>query len=157
MMTFRPPSYKELPSPTAEDFPAFAEAYTLRIRAFYDSRARWHRRFYRLSGIIVIITGATLPVLATSDYSHKDFVVSCAGVLVAAVTALRAFYRWDQGWVLLRQTEFAINETYWDWKGSVQDPPDRKAASELLRKIQELRRREAETFFKDLTFPEHHK
>lgn len=153
-MDFQPPSIKKLPDPK-ENFAAFAESYALRVRDFYDSRARWHRRFYRISGLIVIISGATLPVLATSNYSHKDFIVSCTGALVAALTALRAFYRWDQGWVLLRQTEIALNEAYATWKGSLQHSPDQKDAGDLLVKVIELRRNEAETFFKDLTFPSH--
>jgi hypothetical protein len=149
---FRPPSLKKLPDP-AEDFPGFAEAYALRVRAFYDSRAKWHRRFYRLSGVIVILSGVSLPVLASTSYTHKNFVVSCAGALVAALTALRAFYRWDQGWVLLRQTELAITKTYSEWKGALRDQPGPTEARNLLIEIAEIRHGEAEAFFKDLTFP----
>jgi hypothetical protein len=152
IMDFRPPSRKDLPDPK-ENFAAFAEEYVLRIRAFYDSRARWHRKFYRASGILVIVAGASLPVLATTQYPHKDFIVSCVGAAVAAVTALRAFYRWDQGWVLLRQTEFAIDDAYSEWKGSLTHPANQNDAKELLMKIIEIRRGEAASFFKDMTFP----
>ncbi len=138
MMTYRPPNFKKLPD-LNEDLPAFAEAYAIRIRDFYDSRAQWHRRFYRFSGVMVILP-------------HKTFVVSAVGVLVAALTGLRAFYRWEQGWVVLRQTEFAINEAYWAYKGGTPQPDD-KAASDLLLKLMKIRENEAEAFFKDLTFP----
>lgn len=151
-MTYRPPNFKKLPD-INDSLPAFAEAYADRIRAFYDSRAQWHRRLYRFSGIIVILAGAVLPLLASIRYPHKTIVVSGVGVLVAALTGLRAFYRWDQGWVVLRQTEFAIDEAYWTYKGNTPQPDD-KAASDLLVKLVRIRQGEAETFFKDLTFPD---
>jgi len=154
-MTFRPPNFKKLPDIKA-DLPAFAEAYVTRLRAFYDSRAKWHRRFYRFSGIMVILSGAVLPVLASAHYSHKTIVVSSVGVLVAALTGLRAFYRWDQGWVVLRKTEFAIADAYWAWKGSTPHPDD-KSATELLQAMIKIRQSEAETFFNDLTFPSQQK
>jgi len=153
-MTFRPPNFKKLPDFTA-DLPAFAEAYVTRLRMFYDSRASWHRRLYRISGILVILSGAILPVLATAHYPHKEIVVSSIGVLVAALTGLRAFYRWDQSWVVLRQTEFLIDDAYWAWKGNTPNP-DAKTASELLQALIKIRQSEAETFFKDLTFPSQH-
>jgi len=101
---------------------------------------------------MVILAGAILPLLASVQYPHKTFVVSAVGVLVAALTGLRAFYRWEQGWVVLRQTEFAINEAYWAYKGGTPQPDD-KAASDLLLKLMKIRENEAEAFFKDLTFP----
>src|SRR5262249_8400749 len=66
-MTFRPPNFKKLPD-FRSDLLAFAEEYVPRLRAFYDSRANWHRRFYRFSGITVILSGAILPVLASAHY-----------------------------------------------------------------------------------------
>ncbi len=154
-MKFRPPSYRRLPDIKA-DFPAFAEAYALRTREFYDARARWHRRFYRFSGVAVILAGTALPLLASLNYANKTIVVSSVGVLVAMLTGLRAFYRWDQGWVVLRQTEFALNDAYWQWKGSTQRPDD-KAAASLLLQVSKIRQKEAEVFFKDLTFPDQKK
>src|SRR4051812_40852666 len=96
---FRPPRLTDLPDPAAVGLPAVAEAYVLRVREFYDARAWWNRRLYRLSGVLVILVGAMLPLLSTLEYSYKDLTVSLAGVVVAMMTSLRAFYRWDQSWV----------------------------------------------------------
>lgn len=155
-MTYRTPNFKDLPDIPTEGLLKFAEAYAQRIRKFYDSRAQWHRRLYRFSGIMVILAGAVLPLLATLNYSHKAITISLVGVFVSLMTALRAFYHWDQGWVLLRQTEFNISGAYWEWKGK-NPHPDNKAASELLLKIIKIREQEAESFFKNLTFPDQKK
>ncbi|HET9893469.1 MAG TPA: DUF4231 domain-containing protein [Streptosporangiaceae bacterium] len=155
-MSYRVPNFKKLPDIKSDGLLAFAEAYAQRIRQFYDSRAQWHRRLYRLSGVVVILAGAALPLLATIKYPHQTIVVSSAGVFVSVMTALRAFYKWDQGWVLLRQTEFEISAAYWAWKGDNPDPDD-KAASELLLKLKRIREQEAESFFKDLSFPDNQK
>src|ERR1700751_5974334 len=84
-----------LPQPvTDSSSPAFAsqaEAWVRRIRKNYDDRANRHRIWYRSSGITVIVAGASLPVLTTIDYTGKNLAISLAGVLVAALTALRAF------------------------------------------------------------------
>jgi len=124
----------------------------LRLRQIYDLRATWHRRRYRFSGILVILAGAGLPLLVTVDYAGKDLVVAITGVLVALVTALRAFYRWDQSWILLRKTEMAITSALWEWRGR-RSGDDRAAAVELLTCVDDIRKYEAESFFKDLAFP----
>ncbi|WP_460396833.1 DUF4231 domain-containing protein [Actinophytocola sediminis] len=141
-----------MPNHDSADFVAAAEAYALRLRQVYDLRATWHRRLYRLSGIVVILAGAGLPLLVSIDYAGKDIAISLTGVLVATITSLRAFYRWDQSWILLRKTEMAITSALWTWRcrpaGS-----DHDAVLELLEQVHEIRKFEAESFFKDLAFP----
>jgi len=150
---FRTPIFnKSLPDATT-DYTGFAEAYARRVYAFYDARARWHRRLYRASGILVILAGASLPVLTTENYSGKELLVSCIGAGIAALTALRAFYRWDQGWVLLRQTAYQVQDIYTSWKGSLTADPTNAEAKELLAKISELQQAEAKDYFKDLSYP----
>jgi uncharacterized protein DUF4231 len=151
-MKFRSPVRVDLPADDANDFPAAAESYALRLRRVYDLRATWHRRLYRFSGIVVILAGAGLPLLVSLDYPAKDGAVSTAGVLVAVVTALRAFYRWDQSWILLRKTETAITSALWAWRARAPGT-DHEAATELVRRVFDIRAFEAESFFKDLAFP----
>ena len=113
--------------------------------------------------MLVIVAGASLPLLTTLDYQHKSLVISLVGVLVSVVTALRAFYRWDHMWSLLRFTEFSISGAYWKWRGVIADSLDaedettvaanREATIRLLEEISEIRRNEATSFFRDLPFP----
>ncbi|SFW46972.1 DUF4231 domain-containing protein [Amycolatopsis australiensis] len=163
-MKFRPPFPHALPDPKSLGYPVAVETYAMRLRSFYNSRATWHRRFFRLSGITVIVVGASLPLLATLDFPGTKLAVSVAGVVVAGVTALRAFYRWDQSWILLRNTERAITEAWWDWHGdldntangdSAPDPRQIEVTREFARKLIDIRKREADSFFADLAFPAH--
>lgn len=138
-----------------------ADGYATSLIEFYNIRAWWHRKFYRLTGLAVIFTSASLPVLTSLDYSGKDLSISILGFVVAAVTALNAFYRWDQSWVLLRSTEISITREYLDWRstlpmaiaGSEQadDPTFQEAARQLLVKLSEIRLREAVNFFSEIS------
>ncbi|SFR06796.1 Protein of unknown function [Lentzea waywayandensis] len=143
---------------------ATADAYGTWLRSFYDVRARWHRLFYRLSGTLVILVGAALPVLTSLDYPGKAVTISLAGVAVAGLTGLRAFYRWDQSWILLRNSEMAVTAAYLEWKTTPGNFPaaedvsqrvvQEKAASAFIDKLGDLRQREATVFFKDMAFPD---
>jgi uncharacterized protein DUF4231 len=158
-VNFTPPFPTELPDGGAKGLMGAANEYALRLRAFYNARAIWHRRFYRLSGMLVILAGAGLPVLANLDYPGKSTVVSLAGMAVAVLTALHAFYRWDQSWILLRHTEGALTAAYWAWRLDVpvDTPADDKDAivrtKAFLALLAQIRDEESLTFFKGITFP----
>ncbi|MGW1677699.1 SLATT domain-containing protein [Saccharopolyspora sp. NPDC002376] len=154
---------REIPSGDDADYPAAVEAYVLRLHRFYDWRARWHRRFYRSSGIMLILIGAGMPVLAGFDYPGKPLLLSVAGFVIAGLTALRSFYSWDQSWVLLRSAERAIGHAYLTWRGTEawssgspggqSDHDRRRAALRLLEKVVEIQENEAEAYFKGLAWP----
>lgn len=156
------PSLREFRNVTDDEFDAAVERYVQQLRHFYDVRARWHRRGHRFSGIVVIIAGAALPLLATSQFAHKELVLSLFGVAISAVTALRSFYRFDQSWSLLRNTEIAISHAYLKWKivrhgaGDESSLPERREADTraLIDMIMGIRRDEAESFFKELPTPQ---
>ena len=134
-----------------------ADEYASRVRSFYDSRATWHRRFHRLSGILLILAGAGLPVLANLDYPGKSTVISLAGMSVAVLTALHTFYRWDQSWILLRNTEGAVTAAYWAWKaglpadGSEAETKEKTIA--FLGVLAQIRTQEATNFFENVSLP----
>lgn len=153
-----------LPDPQSLGYTAAVEKYALRLRSFYDSRATWHRRFFRLSGMTVIVVGAGLPLLVTLDYPGQNLIISVAGMVVAGVTSLRAFYRWDQSWVLLRNTERAITAAWWEWHSQLEavhsgedapSPEQREITRAFAENLSNIRKREAEHFFADLAFPTH--
>ncbi|MFI6099878.1 DUF4231 domain-containing protein [Lentzea sp. NPDC051213] len=142
---------------------AAADAYGSWLRSYYDVRAKWHRRFYRLSGMLVIFVGAALPLLTSLDYPSKTVTISVAGVVVAGLTGLRAFYRWDQSWILLRNSEMAVTAAYLAWKttpgncpaadAQAPTPEQEKAANVFIEKLVELRQHESTSYFKNMAFP----
>jgi hypothetical protein len=152
----------EMPDLNSAGFLAAIETYARHLRAIYSARANWHRRLYRLSGILVILVGSGLPMLISLDYAGKTAIVSTAGMLVAVATGLRSFYRWDQSWVLLRSTEMAITEALLDWHtrkgtlGADDDTPaeeQREIARQFAQKLTDIRMNEARSYFKDMWFP----
>ncbi|MFD4761178.1 DUF4231 domain-containing protein [Streptomyces sp. NPDC058439] len=158
----RAPSLHEFLNVADDELDSAVERYAQQLRYFYDVRARWHRRGHRLSGIAVIITGALLPLLATSQFAHKELILSLVGVSISAVTALRSFYRFDQSWILLRNTEIAISHAYLKWKiarlgaaGEPYSPEHRETDTRaLIDVIMGIRRDEAESFFNELPTPQ---
>ncbi len=148
----RAPRFNFARAKTAQEFVDQAEKYVLRVRASYDFRAMWHRRFHRLSGVLLIVLGGTLPLLASSGLAHRDAVIAAVGFVVATVTALRGFYRWDAGWVLLRETEFEVTKRYLDWKAQQVEMSDahrlQRETHRLLNDLIAIRKNEAQSFFK---------
>jgi Protein of unknown function (DUF4231) len=139
---------------------AAADDYAIRLRRFYHSRANWHRLFHRLSGILIILAGAGLPVLTNLDYPGKATVISLTGMVVAVLTALHAFYRWDQSWIVLRNTEGAVTSEYWTWRaglptgtGKEKDDEIKKTTTEFVARLAQIRTKEASDFFANISFP----
>jgi hypothetical protein len=160
-LKFVTPKFEGLNIKSYPDFIAAVEKYVLRARDFYDARARWHRRFYRLSTVLIILIGALLPLQAGLNYPHKEVLLGISGVTIAALTALRSFYHWDQFWVLNRETERLITRSYLEWKASNIHQPEpgdntaieahKKAALELVDHIVQIREDEAGSFFRVLS------
>ncbi|WP_179079667.1 DUF4231 domain-containing protein [Streptomyces rectiverticillatus] len=140
-----------------EGFTAAAERYVLDVIDFYDVRAGWHRRLYRLSGAVVILVGAALPVLTALEFPGKSVAISGAGFLVAITTALKGLYRWDVSWILLRETEIELTRVYLAWRAGGLGPERSDGASRsahsLLDAVFRIRDRESSEFFKNLPDP----
>jgi hypothetical protein len=78
-----------MPENALDGYRKIAEDSVVPLKNQYNWRAAWHRRNFRLSGIVVILVSASLPLLAAFDYWWKDLVVAVAGVVIATVTGLR--------------------------------------------------------------------
>jgi hypothetical protein len=129
----------------------------------YHDRAKWHRRCFRSSGIVIILLSATLPLLAGLDYDGKDVTIGVIGVAIAVLTALRNFYQWDQLWSLLRQSDFELTYLLDQWQldvtaikaGSAPDAPSKiyELTLTLREAAEKVRRAESTRYFGSLRFP----
>jgi hypothetical protein len=153
------------PGDPLQIYRALAQDSVNKLRDHYDWRAKWHRRLFRFSGILVIVVSASLPLLAGFSYPGKNVVIAVSGVVIATATALRTFYQWDQMWALLRRTHFGLIEASNQWRlafgraEATTDPAEREqrayeATEALLAKIESIRSAETEKFFSSLAFPE---
>lgn len=64
-------SQKSATGDPLQDYRALAEASVNKLRDQYDWRAKWHRRLFRFSGILVIVISASLPLLAGFSYPER--------------------------------------------------------------------------------------
>jgi Na+/melibiose symporter-like transporter len=129
----------------------------------YRNRAKWHKIWFWLSGVVVIVLSATLPLLAGLEFDKKDGTLGIVAVVVAALAALRNFFHWDQSWSLLRQADFELTELIRKWKverqAALRAPEDErpklldKITLAFLDEAQRVRRAESTAFFGRLTFP----
>lgn len=140
----------------------FVASSVFQLRDHYDWRAKWHRRFFRSTGILVIVASSSLPLLVSADYPVKEATLSSVGVLIAVLTGMRAFYRWDQNWALLRRTHFELAQLCTQWELDLAQAAElaeagNAAAYEATRKLVEgvnsIRSRETESYFREIEFP----
>ena len=66
---------------------------------WYQSRSRWPRILFRTSGVLVIMGSLLLPVLAVNvDEGDSALLLTVISLVVATLTALSTFFRWDISW-----------------------------------------------------------
>jgi hypothetical protein len=134
-----------------------------RLRDNYRRRAKWHRYWFRISGVLVIVLSALLPLLAGLSFDAKDGTLAAVGVTIAIVTGLRVFFQWDQLWGLLRQSDFALSHLLANWELDVAaaaelPEPERRStlfalSRDVLAKADQIRQAESQKFFGALRFP----
>jgi Protein of unknown function (DUF4231) len=131
---------------------------------WYQRNAIWPRRLFRSVGVTVILLSVAIPLLAVLDYQGKEFVLSIAAVLIAALTGLNAFFKWEEAWRSRRQTEFALAYLLAVWRLQVlqaineQDPTKAKelalsATRQLLDEARAATGEETKEFFSKVVWP----
>lgn len=94
----------------------------------YYRRQAWHRQLrFRISGIALIVASASLPLLVAFGgrlhlggwYLDKDVAVATASVLVAILTSLLSFFRWEVGWRGASEALFTIRALEAEWEGAL--------------------------------------
>jgi len=133
-----------------------------KLRDGYRTRAKWHRRWFRSTGVAVVVLSTTLPLLVIPDYGAKKALVSVVGVTIALLTGLRNFYQWDQLWSLLRQSDFDLTYLLEKWRLDVEaasgTPTGRadqvnRLTLALRDAAEEVRSAESTRYFGSLRFP----
>lgn len=147
----------------APDWVAGVVTSVEQLRDSYRRRARWHRRWFRSTGVVVILLSTSLPALTIPDYGAKKALISIVGVFIALLTGLRSFYQWDQLWSVLRQSDFELSFLLDKWQLDVgaivvQSDPERllklhELTVALRDAAEDVRRSESTRYFGSLSFP----
>jgi len=160
-MRLRRPSGTELR--LGETAPDQVVASIVALHDWYERRARWHRRWFRLSGVATISLSAALPLLAGLHFQGKDTLIGSVGVTIAVVAGLRNFYKWDHLWGVLRRSAFELAFLIDRWRletamleglASENATPRLEAiTARLLADANAVRERESTNYFASLEFP----
>jgi hypothetical protein len=81
-----------------QELTTFVETHVGRGRRWYAEHTFRPRMWSRLVGTAIIAFSVSLPLLATQEFRHQALAVSLVGVLVAGLSGLAAFFRWDESW-----------------------------------------------------------
>ncbi len=148
-----------------EKLQRLVRSQVVETRDWYKNNAARPRRLFRAAGATVILLSISIPLLASLQYPAKDLVLSVIALLIAALTGLNAFFKWESSWRSRRQTEFALNHllSLWDLRiiEAMQEPDPTEARKliltatrQLLQEAQTVVGAETEDFFSKMTFPQ---
>jgi Protein of unknown function (DUF4231) len=111
-------------------------------RDWYQKNAIWPRRFFRSAGVTVILLSLLIPLLASLSYQGKDLVLSVVAFLIAALTGLNSFFKWEDTWHSRRQTEFTLSHMLAVWRlkmvHALNEPDPAKAKELAISATQQL-------------------
>ncbi|HEX6754855.1 MAG TPA: DUF4231 domain-containing protein [Mycobacteriales bacterium] len=93
------------------------EREVLPLIQWYQRKKRWPRRLHRLSGVLVIALGATIPLLSAYSASPPTrIVVGTAGAVITVITGLATVYEWQKTWRIftVAQAELETERLAWE-------------------------------------------
>jgi hypothetical protein len=153
------------PADPIDRIAAIAEDYARPQLQWYLDHKLLPRLLFRAAGVVIIVLSVSIPLLTTLSFRGRDVVLSCAALLIAALTGLNSFYGWDQAWRGRQQTAEQLQHLI--ASGRVRfasarlepDPGKRRdqataAAQELIDKVKAVTGAEAEQFFSEVRLPQ---
>ena len=133
-------------------------------RRYYLKRASRPKNAFRVSGVAVILLSLSIPFIASLQFTGKDILLSAFAVLIAIVTSLGSFYKWEHTWRSYRQAESTLGHllSLWDFRiiEATQETDTKKgmekiiiATQQLLEAAHNVTSTETEEFFSKVEWP----
>lgn len=132
---------------------------------WYRTHAAAPRRLFRTSGTLVILLSVSIPLVAVLDFAGDDLVLAAMALVIAALTGLNSFFRWETSWRermqaelslahLLAQYDLRILEVAGEADASRARQALIEATRELLERAQAVTGAETEQFFSRVVWPQ---
>lgn len=132
---------------------------------WYQSHSKIARILFRLTGYVVVILSISIPFLTTVRFHGSDIVVSVVALLIAALTGISSFAKWDSQWRGYKNAQFALETLRSLWELQIvearhMNSPEAatKTVMEATRKLLENSRKiitsETERYFDDVRVPQ---
>lgn len=97
----------------------FVEEVAISWMNALHTRARISRWLFRLSGVSVLLLGASLPILSAMDGELNKVTVTIIGASIGLISSFSAFYRWSDRWRIYRRAELDIEAALRSWELAV--------------------------------------
>jgi len=133
-------------------------------RQYYLKRAARPKNAVRISGVAIILLSLSIPFIASLQFAGKDMLLSAFAVLIAIITSLGSFYKWEETWRSYRQAESALGHLLSVWEFNIieatQESDPSKGAEKIIAATQQLLEAahnvtstETEEFFSKIEWP----
>ncbi len=133
-------------------------------RDYYLKRAGRPKKAFRISGVAIILLSLSIPFIASLQFAGKDMLLSAFAVLIAILTSLGSFYKWEDTWRSHRQAETALGHLLLLWDFNIieakQEADTSKGAEKIIAATQQLldsahkvTSAETEEFFSKIEWP----
>lgn len=92
------------------------DKYVIKELKWYETHARQPMILFRVSGVLIILLSVSIPFLATLEGLWRTIVLPIVALLVAGLTGLISFFRWESDWKGYRQTQFTLDYLLSIWE-----------------------------------------
>jgi hypothetical protein len=140
------------------------DEFVVRQLNWYAAHGRMPMVFFRISGVLVILLSVSLPFLATLEGFWKNIVLPIIALVIAGLTGLNSFFRWESDWKGYRQTQYALRYLLMALELQITEAKHQvdmqkgidmavQATRQLIDKTQTTTSTEAEEYFKRVQMP----
>jgi hypothetical protein len=150
------------------DLQLLIKGTVLKDKVWYRTSSKVNYYAYRISGILIILLSSSLPLLTANTFMHKDLIISIVGILIAVISSLISFFKWNDIW---KADSFAFVElknalAIWEFKmlnaksentESKKIEMSKKATIELFTFLQSIDTKNNAEYFKHLNELASHK
>lgn len=137
----------------------------VKTRDWYRGHAPQPMRWFRITGVLLIVLSVSVPFIAGQTAAWKDTVLSLMTLTIAALTGLGAFFRWEYAWQSYRKTQYALDRLLNMWEFKIvearhQADPQRaidlalRSTEQLLNDAAAVTSSETAEYFKQVQMPQ---
>jgi Protein of unknown function (DUF4231) len=116
--------------------------HVIETRSWFERHAWPKMLCFRAVGVLVIGLSVSVPFIAAQNAPWKDPAVSAVALVIALLTGLNSFFRWEHAWQGYRQTQFALEHllALWDLRiiDAKHQEDQRTAAAMAIRATEQL-------------------
>lgn len=107
---------------------------------WYQIHKRPNRILFRITGVGLIALSSLIPLLSAYEGAKWRIAVGIIGVLVAALTGVNTFFRWDRSWHFYSSAQFELAHLLTLWELDVAQAMTELDPKERLRLVREAAR-----------------